>query len=187
VIPDFAPACRRLTPGPGYLDALCADNVDFVPTHIRKVTPTGIETEDGKHQDLDIIICATGTSCTTCNAFARLNVACRGFDTSFKFDFPILGRSGEDLSKRFDPYPRTYMGVAVDGFPNWFQCLGPSAAVGAGSLLLVLERQVDYAVAATLKLQREHLKSMDVKPEAVDDFDAYLESYFPTVSVLVIH
>ncbi|KAF5385387.1 hypothetical protein D9615_001078 [Tricholomella constricta] len=162
VIPDFAPCCRRLTPGPGYLEALCADNVDFVPTHISKVTPTGIETVDGKHQDLDIIICATG------------------FDTSFQFDFPILGRKGADLSKKFEPHPRTYLAVAVDGFPNWFSCLGPNAAVGAGSLLLVCERQVDYAVAATLKLQRERLKSIEVKAQAVDDFDAYLESYFPS-------
>jgi hypothetical protein len=27
VIPDFGVACRRLTPGPGYLEALCEDNV----------------------------------------------------------------------------------------------------------------------------------------------------------------
>lgn len=65
--------------------------------------------------------------------------------------------------------------MAVDGFPNWFQALGPNAGVGAGSLLVILERQVDYAVAATLKLQRERLKSMDVKREAVEDFDEYLE------------
>lgn len=30
VIPDFAVACRRLTPGPGYLEALCQDNVRSV-------------------------------------------------------------------------------------------------------------------------------------------------------------
>ena len=27
VIPEFSVACRRLTPGPGYLEALCEDNV----------------------------------------------------------------------------------------------------------------------------------------------------------------
>ena len=27
VLPDFPVACRRLTPGPGYLEALCEDNV----------------------------------------------------------------------------------------------------------------------------------------------------------------
>jgi hypothetical protein len=34
---------------------------------------------------------------------------------------------------------------------------------------------VEYAVQATLKLQREHLKSMEVKPEAVEDWDVYIE------------
>ena len=29
VIPDFPVACRRLTPGPGYLEALCEDNVSY--------------------------------------------------------------------------------------------------------------------------------------------------------------
>ncbi|KAG5339499.1 hypothetical protein C0989_004015 [Termitomyces sp. Mn162] len=136
--------------------------VDFIPTPIKRITPTGIETEDGKHEEIDILVCATG------------------FDTSFRFGFPIIGRNGIDLSDKYDPHPRTYLSIATDGFPNWFQTLGPSAGVGAGSLLVIMEKQVDYVVAATLKLQRERLKSIEVKPEAVADFDAYLESYFPT-------
>lgn len=56
-----------------------------------------------------------------------------------------------------------------------FQALGPHAGVGAGNLLFVMERQVDYAVAATLKLQRERLKSIEVKREAVDEFEAYMD------------
>jgi hypothetical protein len=35
-------------------------------------------------------------------------------------------------------------------------------------------------VEATLKLQREHLKSMEVKPEAVADWDAYIEVPAPS-------
>ena len=73
------------------------------------------------------------------------------------------------------PHPRTYLSIAVDGFPNMFQALGPNSGVGAGNLLLVMERQVDYAVAATLKLQRERLKSIEVKPEAVEDYEKYID------------
>ncbi|KAK0209013.1 FAD/NAD-binding domain-containing protein [Desarmillaria ectypa] len=162
IIPDFAVACRRLTPGPGYLEALCKENVDFVPSPIKAITPTGIETEDGDHKELDVIVCATG------------------FDTSSRFPFPFIGRNGIDLSAKFASHPRTYLSVTVDGFPNWFQSLGPNSGAGSGSLLLLMERQVDYAVEATLKLQRERLKSIEVKSEAVDDFDEYLMNYFPT-------
>ena len=63
----------------------------------------------------------------------------------------------------------------MDGFPNMFQALGPNSIVGAGNLLLLMERQVDYAVAATLKLQRERLKSIEVRGEAVDDFEKYID------------
>ncbi|KJA28573.1 hypothetical protein HYPSUDRAFT_34011 [Hypholoma sublateritium FD-334 SS-4] len=161
LVPEFGVACRRLTPGPGYLEALCEDNVSFIPALIQRVTPTGIETVDGKSQDLDVIVCATG------------------FDTSYRYDFDIIGKKGETLQEHHTPHPRTYMSVAVDGFPNMFQALGPNGGVGAGNLLLIMERQVDYAVSATLKIQRERIKSMDAKPEAVDDFESWIESYFP--------
>ena len=34
--PDFPPGCRRLTPGPGYLEALVEENVEFVGTGIKQ-------------------------------------------------------------------------------------------------------------------------------------------------------
>ena len=65
--------------------------------------------------------------------------------------------------------------MAVDGFPNMFMSLGPNSIIGAGSLLPILEYTVMYAVQATAKIQRERLKSMEVKVKAVDDFDRYIE------------
>ncbi|KAJ7361384.1 hypothetical protein DFH08DRAFT_843982 [Mycena albidolilacea] len=160
IIPDFPVGCRRLTPGPGYLEALCQANVEFISTEIKQVLPNGIETVDGKIDELDVIVCATG------------------FDTSYRLPFPIVGRGGVQLSDKYNPHPKSYLSIAVDGFPNWFQSNGPNSAVGSGSLLIVFERQVDYAVQATLKLQREHLKSIEIKPQAVADWDAYIEHYF---------
>ena len=60
LLPDFPVGCRRLTPGPGYLEACTADNVDYISQSIKQVTPTGIETVDGKLREIDLIICATG-------------------------------------------------------------------------------------------------------------------------------
>ncbi|KAJ3518017.1 hypothetical protein NLJ89_g144 [Agrocybe chaxingu] len=162
LIPNFPVACRRLTPGPGFLEALCEDNVDFIPTLIKCVTPTGIETVDGNSQELDVVICATG------------------FDTSYQLDFDVIGRGGITMKEHQTPHPKTYLSIAVDGFPNLFYGFGPNSGVGSGNLLLIIERQVDYAVAATLKLQRERLKSIEVKPEAVDAFEEYIDAYFPT-------
>ena len=67
------------------------------------------------------------------------------------------------------------MTMCVDGFPNWFFSLGPNGCVGSGSLLIIMERQVAYAVQAAQKLQRERLKSIEIKKGAVRDYDEYLE------------
>lgn len=70
-IPNFAVGCRRLTPGPGYLEALVEPNVDFISTGIKRITETGIETVDGQHREYDTIVCATG--CV--HSFSRARVA----------------------------------------------------------------------------------------------------------------
>jgi cation diffusion facilitator CzcD-associated flavoprotein CzcO len=60
LLPDFPPGCRRLTPGPGYLEACMKSNVDYIGTGIKQVHADEIETLDGKIRKADIIICATG-------------------------------------------------------------------------------------------------------------------------------
>jgi hypothetical protein len=83
VIPDFAVGCRRLTPGPGYLEALCEDNVCALAStgYHRIVTARSgrlrarrdqacnggwNRDEDGTHNKLDVIVCATGEFLTKC-------------------------------------------------------------------------------------------------------------------------
>lgn len=83
------------------------------------------------------------------------------------------------MQERYHPHPVTYLSVCTDGFPNWFNGLGPNSGTGGGSLLIIIERQVEYAAAALLKMQRERLKSIEVKREAVEDFDQYLEVTLP--------
>ncbi|KIP12732.1 hypothetical protein PHLGIDRAFT_123818 [Phlebiopsis gigantea 11061_1 CR5-6] len=161
IIPEFGVACRRLTPGPGYLEALCEDNVDFITTHIKRITETGIETIDGQHHEVDVIVCATG------------------YDTTFSLPFPIVGRNGVTIADKWTPHPTTYLSICVDDFPNWFFSLGPNSGVGSGSLLALIEYQVDYAVRAAQKLVREGLKSIEIRKEAVEDYDEYIENYFP--------
>ena len=119
---------------------------------------------------------------------ASLNSVIVGFDVAFQLDFDIIGRGGLTIKEHHTPHPRTYLSVAVDGFPNMFQALGANSNVGAGNLLLVMERQVDYAVAATLKLQRERLKSIEPKVEAIEDFEQYIDvSFFCWINFKVLY
>ena len=136
---------------------MSCEQVDFENTGIARVTEKGVELADGRFVELDVLICATG------------------FDTSLQFPFPVIGRNGVKLQDRWSPDPESYLSVCVDGFPNWFFSLGPNSAVGSGSLLALVEQQVEYAVAAAMKMQRERLKSMEVKARAAGDYGRYVE------------
>ncbi|EJD04697.1 flavin-binding monooxygenase [Fomitiporia mediterranea MF3/22] len=164
LIPDFSVSCRRITPDTGYLEALQEDNTDFIPTLIKRITETGIELVDGTHHELDVIVCATG------------------FDVSYQYPFTVVGRNGKTLNERFSPHPETYISMSVDGFPNWFMSMGPNSIIGTGSMILIIEHQINYIVEVAQKMQREYLKSIEPKLEAVKDFDEYLEAYIETTS-----
>lgn len=160
LIPSFPPVCRRLTPGPGYLEALTDDKVDVVTSPIAKVDAEGIITADGKHHPTDVLVCATG------------------FDTSFTPRFPIIGRNGVSLAQRWKQTPETYLSFAVDGFPNYFICLGPNAALGEGNLLLLIEKEIDYFTECVMKMQRDNIRAMGPRKESVSRFTKHCDQYF---------
>ncbi|KAH7367036.1 hypothetical protein B0T11DRAFT_221447 [Plectosphaerella cucumerina] len=160
--PTFGVGCRRLTPGPGYLEALVQPNVDFITKGIESINETGLKLggSDGRQVDVDVLVCATG------------------FHTTSVPPFPVVGKGGKTLAEKFEPFPATYISLAVDEFPNYFMMLGPNSGVGAGSLTCLLEAEGDYIVKCIRKLQKEDYASMVPKQARVQDFSDYVGDYF---------
>lgn len=122
---------------------------------------TSVITADGTHREVDAIFCATG------------------FNTSFTGRFPVHGRNGMSLDERWGKYPDTYLGLCTDGFPNMFFVLGPNTGPSTGSLLLIIEKQVDYIVEVLKKTQRDAVLVVEPKKTSVKNFSDYCQSYFP--------
>ncbi|GCB21620.1 putative sterigmatocystin biosynthesis monooxygenase stcW [Aspergillus awamori] len=160
LVPSFPPVCRRLTPGPGYLEALTDEKVEIITSGIVRVDADGIITADGVHHPTDVLVCATG------------------FDTSFTPRFPITGRDGLSLAERWKDTPESYLSIAVDGFPNYFICFGPNSALGEGNLLLLAEKVIDYFTSCVQKMQRDNIRSMSVRQDAVKRFTRHCDQYF---------
>lgn len=162
IIPTFAPGCRRLTPGKGYLEALTEDNVTVVAGEaIAAVTPAGVRLAGGAEVPLDALACATG------------------FRTSAPPPFEVVGRGGLTLAARWSrPHPESYLSVMVDGFPNYLMMFGPNSAIGFGSLTKILEAECDYCVRVLRKLQRDDYACLEPKAERVRDFQRYIGAYF---------
>ncbi|KAL2848871.1 hypothetical protein BJY01DRAFT_246095 [Aspergillus pseudoustus] len=159
ILPTFPSGCKRLTPGEGYLEALCKDNVSHVYDTITEFTPNGIKTIDGKEHEFDLIICATG------------------FDVAFTPHIDVIGRKGVNMREIWSTEPRAYLGVAAAGFPNYFVVLGPRGPWGNGSIIPAIELNTDYIIQFMEKIQKQHVKSFEVKKSAVDDFCEHVDEW----------
>ncbi|KAI9798294.1 MAG: hypothetical protein M1833_004866 [Piccolia ochrophora] len=160
LLPDFPPLCKRLTPGPGYLEALTKENVQVITKPISEIVASGIKDTDGEVRPVDAIICATG------------------FDTTFTNRFPISGRHGVKLSDKWRQFPETYMSLSTSDFPNYFMLLGPNSAQGAGNLLILIERTAEYVAQCLEKIQKEHITTMVPSERSVANFTKFCEMYF---------
>lgn len=120
LVPDYAPFSRRAVVDNGWYRALTRDNVQLVTDGIARLTPKGIETDDGTVHEVDIIVTATG------------------YDV-IKYLWPAdyVGVGGLNLHEFWSKDgPRAYLGMLVPNFPNMFTIYGPnSQAVSGGSAL----------------------------------------------------
>ncbi|KAL4865333.1 hypothetical protein BDV12DRAFT_211106 [Aspergillus spectabilis] len=168
VLPDFAPNCRRLTPGPGYLEALTKDNVDYIRTPIERFTETGLRTTDGTERPVDAVICATG-------AVKKQSPA-----------FLIINAQGTNLQSAWSPggnpgFPDTYLGVAAPDYPNLLFLLGPNSGSGfAGTVPHTIETQLTYIAKVLRKVSSQRIRTITPSHAAIRDFRAYCKSFFPT-------
>src|SRR5690625_5462198 len=65
----------------------------------------------------------------------------RQISQEFQGDLPIAGRDGVDLRERWGNSPEAYLGMTVDGFPNFFMLYGPNTNLNHHSVVAMLEAQ----------------------------------------------
>lgn len=131
---DHPYATKRPVIENDYFTTYNRDNVTLVDlrsTPIEEITPTGIRTGGVEHE-LDVIVLAVGFDAIS---GALLNMG-------------IVGRDGVKLADRWAQGPRTYLGIASAGFPNFFYITGPTSGVILYNNPLAIEDHVDFATAA---------------------------------------
>ncbi|KAJ4377334.1 hypothetical protein N0V83_000159 [Neocucurbitaria cava] len=119
---------RRVPLESGYFETFNMDHVhlvDLQKTPIARVVSEGIETEDGKLHELDVLIFATGFDAIT-GAFSAI-------DWHAKDDRPLIAsRGSERYSSAIwpDHRPKTYLGLSAPAMPNMLMVLGPHQPFG---------------------------------------------------------
>ena len=139
--PSNVIGCKRLCVDTGYYATYNRPNVTLVDvseTPIDEITPTGL-TVAGRAYDFDDLVLATGFDAMT-GALLRID---------------ITGRDGLKLQDKWHGGPRTYLGLAVAGFPNLFTITGPGSPSVLTNMLPSIEQHVEW-IADCLVHQREH-------------------------------
>lgn len=154
--PDYRIGCKRILRSQTYYPALTRPGTEVITQAIGEIRPHSIVTRDGTERPVDVIVYATGFHVS--GSLARM---------------PLVGRDGESLMDRWrQTGPRTHLGIMVSGFPNAFLLSGPNTGLGHNSVLLMVEAQIDYALAAMNLVDRRGCAALDVRPETQERFGA---------------
>lgn len=156
--PTFAFGCKRILRSDDFYPTFNRDNVELITAGIEKFTETGIRTDDGAEHDFDVVIYATGF-----------------YSQEFQGDLPIAGRDGVDLRERWGNSPEAYLGMSVDGFPNFFMLYGPNTNLNHHSVVAMLEAQDRYISQAVAYLRENPEAALDVKKNVIDEFNTRIQ------------
>ena len=152
--PRQVAGCKRLCVDTGYYATFNRPNVtlvDISDSPIERITAKGLRAR-GEEFELDSIVFATGFDAMT---GALLSV-------------DIRGRSGRTLRDKWAAGPRTYLGLATEGFPNLFTITGPGSPSVLSNMLPSIEQHVDWISDCIGYLGDNGLSTIEASPEAED-------------------
>ncbi|TMA22847.1 MAG: NAD(P)/FAD-dependent oxidoreductase [Deltaproteobacteria bacterium] len=162
--PDHPFGCKRPLISNDYYAAFNRENLELVTDPIARIEPDAVVTTDGRARRADTLILATGFSAT-----------------SYLSAIAVTGRGGRRIEDAWSDGARAYLGVTTAGFPNLFMLYGPNT--NNGSILAMIESQVEYALRQIERIAHEHLAWLDVRAEPMERYNDEIQRAIAGVAV----
>ncbi len=156
--------CKRPLMSNDYYPAFNRPNLELVTEPIARITPAGVETRDGKLRECDTLILATGFGAN-----------------QYLSAIEVTGRDGIAIDEAWRDGALAYHGITTSGFPNLFMLYGPNT--NNGSILTMIEYQVDYALRQIERIANEELAWIDVRPEVMHAWNDEIQRGIAAVRV----
>jgi len=157
---DYPVGTKRMCVDTHYYETFNRDNVTLVDlrrTPIETITPDGLRTREAAYA-LDSIVFATG--------FDAMTGALLSID--------IRGRRGRTLNEAWAEGPRTYLGLAVAGFPNLFSITGPGSPSVLSNMIVSIEQHVDWIADCLDRLRAQGHETIEATADAQDAWVAHV-------------
>lgn len=166
--PNYEVFCKRRVVDDGWYKALNNDRVELTTQPLTRVNDKSITLGPGRHYppvsnteshhpteqreiDADVIIMANGYETNT-----------------WLHPLEVIGKEGVSMEKVWKKRggAQAYMGIAMDGFPNFFMIFGPNTATGHTSVILASENAVNYTLKFVKGLIQGDVKTWEVTESA---------------------
>ncbi len=147
---------KRICVDTGYYETFNRENVTLVDLRaepIAEITPRGVRTERTEFE-LDSIAFAIGFDAMT---GALLNP-------------DVRGRGGVALRDTWAGGPRSYLGLAVAGFPNLFTITGPGSPSVLSNMMVSIEQHVDWIADCLAYLHERGLSIIEATAAAEEEW-----------------
>jgi cyclohexanone monooxygenase len=131
--------------------------VDIRRTPIEAIVRDGLRTREATYR-LDSLVFATG--------FDAMTGALLAID--------IRGCAGQTLAEKWAAGPRTYLGLAVAGFPNLFAITGPGSPSVLSNMIVSIEQHVDWIADCIGYLRSHDHPCIEATVEAEDAWVAHV-------------
>ncbi len=146
--------CKRPCADTHYFETYNRPNVKLVNIRnapIEEIAPEGVRT-GGRLYPLDVLVLATGFDAMT--------------GALFRID--IRGRGGRELREKWAEGPRSYLGLATEGFPNFFTITGPGSPSVLANMISGVEQHADWIADCIAHLRSRRLGRIEATRKAED-------------------
>lgn len=155
--PDTHPiGTKRICVDTDYYATYNRPNVDLVDVRTHPIEKIGARgpVVDGEEYPCDVLVMATGFDAIT-GPLLRLG---------------ITGRDGVPLSEAWDEGGKSYLGLAVAGFPNLFTVTGPGSPSVLTNMIVSIEQHVEWISDLLLTAESEGIRRIEASPEAQEEW-----------------
>ncbi|MDX6037925.1 NAD(P)/FAD-dependent oxidoreductase, partial [Acinetobacter baumannii] len=158
LMPDYPIGCKRILISNHWYETLTQPHVDVINTGIQEITEHGILDTEGKLREVDAIIYGTGFTAT-----------------EFMAPMQITGLDGRTLKDTWKDGAEAYLGLTVNGFPNFFMLYGPNTNLGHNSIVYMIESQVNYILDALRTTLKNNLLFTNIRAEIQHEFNQNIQ------------
>lgn len=151
--PTYPLGAKRVLFSDTYYAALARPNVELVTGGVTKISENKVLAGNGSSHEIDVLVYATG------------------FKTNpFLLNLDIKGKAGQTIKTAWKEAPKSYLGITVNGFPNFFMMYGPNTNLGHNSIIIMSEAQANYIAQCVAGLKNNAWKSLDIKKEVLEKY-----------------